>query len=209
MKLKRTLLAAALLTMSGLANAELSFMTSSTTLRSEIFNVAGFSNMAVGTAIDLGALVTNHSGIATFTYLGQESGYTNSLNLPASGLSLFESTPVGTSISAFVNSAGALSFKFAEIISPTNASAINGGVWSPNTSIGLIGRNMSVLGNSYQYVIGYNDSAGSASLGDWDDFVIGVDFATHAPEPGVYGMLVAGLGMLAWVGRRRKQKDPA
>lgn len=206
MKLKRATLAAALLTMSGLANAELSFMTSSTTERSEIFNIAGFSNLAVGTAIDLGALVTNHSGVATFTYLGQESGYTNSLNLPASGLSLFESNPVGTSISALVSSIGALNFKFAELVSPTNASAANGGAWSPNTSIGLIGRNMSVLGNSYSYVLGYNDSAGSASLGDWDDFVIGVNFATHAPEPGVYGMLAAGLGMLGWVGRRRKQK---
>ncbi len=209
MKLKRTLLTAALLTMSGLANAELSFMTSSTTERSEIFNIAGFSNLAVGTAIDLGALVTNHSGVVTFTYLGQESGYTNSLNLPASGLSLFESHPVGTSISALVSSIGALNFKFAELISPTNASATNGGTWGPNTSIGLIGRNMSVLGNTYGYVLGYNDSAGSATLGDWDDFVIGVNFATHAPEPGVYGMLAAGLGMLGWVSRRRKQKDPA
>lgn len=209
MKLKRAILATALLTMSGLANAELSFMTSSTAERSEIFNIAGFSNLAVGTAIDLGALVTNHSGVATFTYLGQESGYTNSLNLPTSGLSLFESNPVGTSISALVSSIGALNFKFAELVSPTNASAANGGAWSPNTSIGLIGRNMSVLGNSYSYVLGYNDSAGSASLGDWDDFVIGVNFATHAPEPGVYGMLAAGLGMLGWISRRRKQKDLA
>lgn len=207
MKLKRTLLAAALLTMSGLANAELSFMTTSTAERSEIFNIAGFSNLAVGTAIDLGTLVTNHAGIATFTYLGQESSYTNSLNLPASGFSLFESNPVGTSISAIVSSVGALNFKFAELVSPTNASATNGGAWAPNTSIGLIGRNMSVLGNTYGYVLGYNDSAGSANLGDWDDYVIGVNFTTQVPEPGVYGMLAAGLGMLGWVSRRRKQKN--
>ncbi len=209
MKLKRALLAAALLTMSGLANAELSFMTSSTTSRSEIFNIAGFSNLAVGTAVDLGALVTNHSGVATFTYLGQESGYTDSLNLPASGLSLFESNPVGTSIISVVNSTGPLNFRFVELISPTNASANNGGIWGPNTSIGLIGRNMSVLGNTYQYVLGYNDSAGSATLGDWDDFVIGVNFTTQVPEPEVYGMMVAGLGLLGWVGRRRKQQAAA
>lgn len=209
MKLKRVILAAALLTMSGLANAELSFMASSTAQRSEIFNIAGFSNLAAGTSIDLGALVTNHSGVATYTYLGQESGYTNSLNLPASGLSLFESNPVGTSFSAFVNNIGALNFKFAELVSPTNAFATNGGAWGPNTSIGLIGRNMSVLGNSYEYVLGYNDSAGSATLGDWDDFVIGVNFTTQVPEPGVYGMLAAGLGMLGWISRRRRQQDPA
>ena len=115
MNLKRILLAAALLTISGAANAQLSFLTSSTTARTEIFNIAGFSNLAVGTAVDLGALVTNQPGVATFTFLGQESGYTNSLNLPASGLSLFESNPVGTSIISLVNSTGPLNFKFVEL----------------------------------------------------------------------------------------------
>lgn len=104
---------------------------------------------------------------------------------------------------------GALNFRFTEIVSPTNASANNGGIWAPNTSIGLIGRNLSVLGNTYPFVIGYNDSAGTATLGDWDDFVVGVNFATNVPEPEVYGMLAAGLGMLGWVGRRRKQQIAA
>ena len=209
MKLKKTLLAAALLTMSGAASADLSFLTSSTASRSEAFNIGGFPTLAIGTAVDLGALVTDQTGVATFTYLGQESSFTNSLNLPASGLNLFESSPIGTSISAAVNSIGAIGFRFAEIVSPSNSGASNGGVWGPNTSIGLIGKNMSVLGNTYSYVLGYNDSAGSATLGDWDDFVIGINFATHAPEPEIYGMMAAGLGMLAWVGRRRKKQTPS
>jgi hypothetical protein len=205
MKLKRALFAAALLALPGMAHAELSFLTSSTTARTEIFNIAGFPNMAVGTLVDLGSLVTSHSGTVTFTYLGQESGYTNSLQFPASGASLFESDAVGTAISAMVNSVGAINFRFTELVSPSNSSAVNGGIWAPNTSIGMIGRNISVLGNSYDYVLGYNDSAGSASLGDWDDFVVGVNFATQAPEPEVYGMMLAGLGILGWAGRRRKQ----
>lgn len=206
MKLKRTLLAAALLTLPGVANAELSFLASSTTARTEIFDIAGFPDMAVGTLVDLGSLVTSQSGTLTFTYLGQESGYTNSLQFPASGASLFESNAVGTAISAVVNSVGAINFRFTELVSQTNSSANNGGIWAPNTSIGMIGRNMSVLGNSYEYVLGYNDSAGSASLGDWDDFVVGVNFATPVPEPEVYGMLIAGLGILGWAGRRKKQR---
>ncbi len=205
MKLKRALFAAALLALPGIAHAELSFLTSSTTARTEIFNIAGFPNMAVGTLVDLGSLVTSHSGTVTFTYLGQESGYTNSLQFPASGASLFESDAVGTAISAMVNSVGAINFRFTELVSPSSSSAVNGGIWAPNTSIGMIGRNMSVLGNSYDYVLGYNDSAGSASLGDWDDFVVGVNFATQVPEPEVYGMMLAGLGILGWAGRRRKQ----
>ncbi len=65
---------------------------------------------------------------------------------------------------------------------------------------------MGVLGNFYDYDLGYNDSAGSASLGDWDDFVVGVNFATQIPEPEVYGMMMAGLGILGWAGRRRKHQ---
>ncbi|MDP3715086.1 MAG: hypothetical protein Q8R21_01615, partial [Burkholderiales bacterium] len=179
MKLKHTLLAAAMLALPGIVNAELSFLTSSSVARTEIFDIAGFPNMAVGTLVDLGTLVTSHSGTITFTFLGQESGYTNSLQFPASGSSLFESNAVGTTISAMVNSVGAINFSFNELVSPSNSSASNGGVWGPNTSIGMIGQNMTVLSNSYRYVLGYNDSAGSATLGDWDDFVVGVNFASQ------------------------------
>lgn len=202
--MKRLLLAASLLAASGLANAQLSFLSPATATRTETFNVAGLPNYAPGTVLALGALVTSQPGTFSFTYLGEESGFTNSLHL-ANGLNLFESNPVGTTINATVAGAGPLPFSFVEIASPSNASAHNGGVWGPNTSIGLIGINMSVLGKTYAYVLGYNDSAGTATLGDWDDFVIGVNVVSQAPEPGIYGMLAAGLGMLGWVGRRRKQ----
>ena len=56
----------------------------------------------------------------------------------------------------------------------------------------------------FQYVIGYNDSASIALYGDWDDFVIGVN-AVPVPEPEVYAMLLAGLGLLGYVARRREQ----
>lgn len=202
--MKRALIATALMAASGFANAGLSFVPSATENRTETFNIAGFPTFAVGSAVPVGQLITSETGNVTFTYLGQESGYSNSLHL-ANGLNLFESNAVGTSISLLATMPGIVPFSFREITSPALASASNGGPWSPNTSIGLIGQNMSVLGNSYSFVLGYNDSAGSASLGDWDDFAIGVNFASPAPEPEVYGMLAAGLGLLGWVGRRRKQ----
>ncbi len=202
--MNRTLIASILMVASGFANAGLSFVPSATENRTEVFDVAGFPAFAVGSAVPVGQLVTSELGTATFTYLGQESGYINSLHLP-NGSNLFESNAIGTSISLLVTALGVVPFSFREIVSPALASAANGGPWSPNTSIGLIGQNMNVLGNNYSFVLGYNDSAGLANLGDWDDFAVGVNFASPAPEPGTYGMLVAGLGLLGWVGRRRKQ----
>lgn len=203
--MKRTLIATLLMAATGFAHAGLSFSPSTTVNRTEIFNVAGFSTFAVGSTVPVGQLVTSELGTATFTYLGQESGYTNSLHLP-NGSNLFESNAVGTSINLLVTTLGVVPFSFREIVSPALASAANGGPWSPNTSIGLIGQNMNVLGNTYSFVLGYNDSAGSANLGDWDDFTVGVNFASPAPEPETYAMLVAGLGLLGWVGRRRNKR---
>lgn len=208
-RIQRLLLAATLLGLSGLANANLSFLSSGSATRTEVFNLAGLPNFAVGTSLSLGSLVTNSPGVFSFTYLGEESGFMNSLHL-SNGLNLFETHAVGTSINATMAGTGALPFSFVEIVSPSpSASAQNGGAWSPNTSIGLIGTNLSVLGKTYAFVLGYNDSAGPATLGDWDDFVIGVNVVSQVPEPGVYGMLAAGLGMLGWVGRRRKQSEVA
>ena len=114
--------------------------------------------------------------------------------------------PIGTQASAFVNTTGAVSFKFE---GNTGKFAINGGTWASGTSIGLIGTNMAVssglAAGNYQYVIGYNDSAGAATLGDWDDYVVGVNFTPAVPEPEIYAMMGLGLGLMGWVSRRRKQ----
>jgi len=102
-----------------------------------------------------------------------------------------------------VNTVGPLSFKFGGNID-ADKFAINGGIWSPGTSIALIGTDVQIDSAFYQYVIGYNDSAGSLSYGDWDDFVIGVN-AAPIPEPEAYAMLLAGLGLLGFMARRRKE----
>ena len=75
--MKRGILAVALLAVSGLANAGLSFNQLSTANRTEAFNVATLPFYAVGTSVGLGALETNEKGTITFTYIGQESGFNN------------------------------------------------------------------------------------------------------------------------------------
>lgn len=207
--MKRLIIASALLAVSGLANAGLSFSTSSVGTRTETFNVAGLPSFGVGSTLNLGSLITDQTGMVTFTYLGQESGYVDQFNLLINGQSLHESDSVGTSVGAFVDKAGPINFSFTENTGPANY-AVNGGYWAPNTSIGLVGTDMAAGGNNYSFVLGYNDSAGTATLGDWDDFVVGVNFtpmAAPVPEPETYAMLMAGLGILGWTAKRKRARS--
>ncbi len=208
--MKRKLLSVALLVISGAANAGLSFNQSSVATRTEAFDVATLPAYAVGTSLGLGALETNEQGTITFTFLGEESGFNNKFHLTIGPTQTLSESPTGTQASAFVSSLGPVSFKFEGAV---GSFAINGGAWSPGTSIGLIGSNMTVssglAAGNYQYVIGYNDSAGASTLGDWDDYVVGVNFTPAIPEPEIYAMMGLGLGLMGWVGRRRKQHTAA
>jgi hypothetical protein len=205
--MKRKLLAFALLAVSSAANAGLSFNQLSTASRTEAFNVATLPFYAVGTSLGLGALENDEAGTITFTYLGQESGYNNKFYLTIGTTQMLTENPIGTQASALVNTTGAVSFKFE---GNTGKFAINGGTWASGTSIGLIGTNMTVssglAAGNYQYVIGYNDSAGASTLGDWDDYVVGVNFTPAVPEPEIYAMMGLGLGLMGWASRRRKQQ---
>lgn len=208
--MKRTLVAALLMASAGASHAGLSFLAQSTATRTEIFNgVAGLPGYGLGTSVSLGSLVTDQAGYIAFTYLGQESGYNNMFHLNINGTHLYESNPVGTTIGSGVSGPGAINFSFE---GNTGRFAVNGGSWATGTSIGLIGMNMNVTSGpaaaTYDFILGYNDSAGAATLGDWDDFVVGVNFvAAPIPEPETYAMMLAGLGLLGIAARRRKQRE--
>jgi len=157
--------------------------------------------LPIGSSLSVGHLDFTGPGsqMITYTFLGQESGYDNKFYDVSGGNALFESDPIGTSVSSWANISGPLSFKFEGNVGKF---AVNGGPWDKGTSIGLIGTNMQVGSTVYDFVIGYNDSAGQKYLGDWDDFVIGV---SAVPEPETYAMMLIGLGLIGFLVRSRRR----
>lgn len=208
--MKRSLVFAALLALAGAASAQVAWVPTTTVTRTQAFDgVAGLPasfDGSVGTTLTIGGLsgAAGSEYVYTFTYLGQESSYLDSLHLVVNGLKLNEADFVGKSVSGTYGP-GYANFKFE---GDANLFAINGGPYAPGTSIGLIGENMTITGDAagtYAFVLGYNDSAGSAVLGDWDDFVVGVN-VTAVPEPETYALMLAGLGAMAFVARRRQRR---
>lgn len=199
--IQRTIIATVLFIVSGSVSAGLSFVVTDTATRTEAFNIGGFATLPIGSSLSVGHLDFTGPGsqMITYTFLGQESGYNNKFYDVSGGNALFESDPIGTSVSSWVNISGTLSFKFEGNV---DKFAVNGGPWDKGTSIGLIGTNMQVGSTVYDFVIGYNDSAGQKYLGDWDDFVIGV---SAVPEPETYAMLLIGLGLIGFSLRNQRR----
>lgn len=67
------------------------------------------------------------------------------------------------------------------------------------------GAGTSFLGTSSGKTYWYNDEYNNASLYILADFTAPV-VTTPVPEPEIYAMLAAGLGLMGWVGRRRRQR---
>ena len=221
--MKRTLLAVALLAVTGVASAapslswtELSEATpnalfdpnSGLTYGTTTFvNVAG--NVSLGTLSVLNAVGVGYGGSqVTYTYLGKEAGYQNIFFAPVGSpqfqINVVSGLPsIGSSVTKAVTGDGDLNFAFEGDV---GSFAINGGSWSPNASVGLIAENYSGSLGNFAYIIGYNDSYSTHN--DWDDMVIGVNIAP-IPEPETYAMLLAGLGLMGFVARRRKQSAAA
>jgi hypothetical protein len=207
----KQLIATAALGLAGVANAAgLSWAESSTDEVLRPFNPApevGLSAFgpSVGDFVSLGALSATQSGFITFTFLGQESGYVDRVDLiVGSAPAPMDESLVGSTVTAKIT-AGVVDFKFFDNY---GGSAINGGAWSKDTSIALIGTDFTTTaasgalasGASFSYVLGFNDSA--HPLDDWDDYVIGVNI-TPIPEPSTYALMFAGLAAVGFVARRR------
>lgn len=162
-----------------------------------------------------GALSASTAGTFYATYLGNESGYINSFLSFDGGLkSLVESNSVGTTIATNVN-AGIVPFAFFDSIGSfffngSNQTPILGfAIMQPKSlsnEFELFASKESESFSQYDYIIGFNDSFRSDA--DYDDFVIGVKFVAGAvPEPETYALMLAGLGIVGFTARRRKNQQ--
>jgi len=199
---KNALLAAALALAAGAASAQsITFAPSVTVPFSQLFNPDGgvFAPGAFTTGQE-GVFMAGGNGAFSLTYLGQESAFSDGIRIAVGGSQLTELNHVGDSITGALVSGTPLSFTF---FGSDGMSVTNGVVpTSMDPSFALLGTNVTTSRGTFQYVVGYN---ASANHDDWDDFVVGINVAP-IPEPQTYALLLAGLGVIGFVARRRQAR---
>lgn len=197
---KFALLAAALAFTAGAASAQsITFTASNTVPFSQLFNPDGgvFAAGAFSSGSE-GVFRATTNGAFTLTYLGQESVFNDGIRISIGGAQLNEGSAVGSSITGSMTAGTALNFTFFG----SDGASVTNGVIPPdmNPSFALLGTNVATSRGTFQYVLGYNDSA---NHDDWDDFVVGINVAP-VPEPQTYALMLAGLGVVGFVARRRR-----
>lgn len=156
------------------------------------------------TAGNFGTLVTNGKGTFTATYLGNESSFSDGYRFTLGDSSeLNEGSAVGSSISRLVTG-GTVNFQFFD-----NHSGVtnDGGPSTPYTSFAYL---KDISGSSFaesniygtfQYLLGFNDSF--SGDGDYDDYVVGMNYTPSIPLPAALPLMATALGMLGLGMRRR------
>jgi hypothetical protein len=207
--MKRILSALALTAMAAGANAALTF--SGGTAQT----IAGYDPTGSTAPQTFGlrgaTIAAPNAGTLTATFLGFEAvdtdNYTFSL---ASGTLVNKTAVLNSSISGPVNAAGNLNFTFTD--TATLGSVSNGQQGAGVLSYVILGTGTvgaftpyTMLG-AYDLVLGFND--GLAVDGDYDDLVVGLRLSP-IPEPESYALMLAGLGAIGFMARRRQRRNGA
>lgn len=151
------------------------------------------------------ATIDTTAGNLVATFLGFEANDLDSYTFALASGTLTNHDALGASISGLVGD-GALNFAFADLFTGTTVG--NGGNPGPYTSYSVLGSFMGgvftpyTLGGAYDLILGFND--GLKVDADYDDMVIGLR-VTPVPEPETFALMLAGLGAIGFIGRRRKK----
>ena len=164
-----------------------------------------------------GQLAATGDGSVTYTYLGSNAGYHNSF--VAANNSIFFNQAFDNHSQTTLNSSttqnvvsGVLNFGFStkspsySVTDALNLQANSSGAFGLNQGVFGIASNVSVASQSYQYVLIYNDPVLGGDK-DYNDLVVGVNFTPAVPEPETYAMLLAGLGLMGTIARRRNRRQ--
>ncbi len=201
--MKKSLIAMGLLAVFGVAQAVPSLDVSGGSWVS-------FTNYGTtGPALQTGTLVGGYTGqmslvdgpgVVTFTYLGSNAGDKNRFTFDVAGYFLSKGaavSSVGDSLSLRLNS-GVLDFNFKDTYR-ANPAAANGSDFSRFAFTEVT----SGPGfGTYDYFVSFNDYGSKDH--DFNDLVVGVS-VSPIPEPETYALMLAGLGVVGFMARRRKQ----
>jgi hypothetical protein len=150
------------------------------------------------------AMINTTAGVLTATFLGFEALDTDTFVFSLSSGTLSNKGALNATISGPV-AAGPLNFTFADLFQGTSIG--NGQNLGDFTSYAVLGSFAGAaftpftLGGAYDLILGFND--GMRVDSDYDDIVVGLKVAA-IPEPETYALMLAGLGAMAFLQRRRR-----
>ncbi|MEW6099988.1 MAG: PEP-CTERM sorting domain-containing protein [Pseudomonadota bacterium] len=152
-----------------------------------------------------GLLDAGVGGTLSITFLGKDDAWHH--NTLSFGELVIDnkSTTVGSSFTTNVG-AGLLSFLFKDV---TDGETVpNGGPSSGYATYTVVDGKAVASGNpafgQYDFILGFND--GHIYDADYDDLVVGISLVP-IPEPETYALMLAGLGAMGFMARRRQRRD--
>ena len=205
--MKKVLTALALAALAAGAQAQVTFSGGLDRNPINNYNPNGDAALLVPAAGREDALINTTAGTLTATFIGFEALDLDRFmfNLGVNG-NLTNASALNSSVSGVVG-AGSLNFTFMDTVTGTQVG--NGGNPADSfTSYAVLGSFAQgvftpyTLGGRFDLILGFND--GLRVDADFDDQVIGLK-VTPVPEPETYALMLAGLGALGFISRRRRK----
>ncbi|HWP18445.1 MAG TPA: PEP-CTERM sorting domain-containing protein [Burkholderiaceae bacterium] len=203
--MKKTLLALGLAAMTTAASAQLSVSGPEPSGFSGYNGTPATFTGTLSSGILNGLLDAGIGGTLSITFLGKDDAWHHNTFTLGDLVIDNKTTTVGASFSTSVG-AGPLAFLFTDV---TDGETVpNGGPSSGYATYTVVRGSAVAEGNpaygQYDFILGFND--GHIYDADYDDLVIGLSLVP-IPEPETYALMLAGLGAMGFMARRRQRRD--